>query len=171
MKLGRKIMIIGSGGSGKSTLSRQLSGITGLPIIHLDKEFWQPCWVATPRDEWIKKQTWFVSGEQWIIDGNYDGTMDIRIDKADTIIFLDLSNIVCVLSAIKRRIKYTGKTRPDMNEGCPEKIDFEFIKWIWKFPKVSRPNILEKLEKNKHKNIIILKSRVAVKRFLEEISK
>lgn len=169
MKLGKRIIIIGSGGSGKSTLAMQLKEITGLPVTHLDREFWQAGWVKTPEEEWKEKQIKLVSGEEWIMDGNYDNTMDIRIEKADTIILLDISNIICLFRAIKRRFIYAGKTRPDMNEGCPEKIDLEFVKWIWNFPKVTKPKVMEKLERNKHKNIIILKSRGTVKNFLEDI--
>lgn len=101
-KFGKRIMIIGSPGSGKSTFARQLADITGRPLIHLDKEFWNSGWVETPRAEWRKKQELFISGDEWIIDGNYGGTMLIRMEKADTIICFDLGRLPCVLGYFKR---------------------------------------------------------------------
>ncbi|MDR2096312.1 MAG: hypothetical protein LBP76_12475 [Treponema sp.] len=77
-KLGKRIMIIGSCGSGKTTLAIQLSNILKLPIIHLDKEYWKPGWVETSKEEWENKQNKLVLDENWIIDGNYGGTFDIR---------------------------------------------------------------------------------------------
>ncbi len=105
-----KIIIVGSGGSGKSTYAKQLGIVTGLPVIHLDNEFWRPGWVETPREEWIEKQKQFISGGKWIIDGNYGGTLELRFEAADLVIFLDINRLVCVWSAARR----TGKKRSDL---------------------------------------------------------
>ena len=164
--IGKRIMIIGSPGSGKSTFARKLSQITQLPLIHLDKEFWKDGWIETPRQEWIKKQKQLILGDEWIIDGNYGGTMDIRLEKADTIICFKLSRTVCLLSYFKRVITNIGKVRADMPEGCPEKFDFEFMKYIWNFPKASGKTNIDVLEKNKDKQIIVFKSRKESKQFL-----
>ena len=166
----KRIMLVGSGGSGKSTLARRLGHITNIPVIHLDNEFWQPNWVATPRDRWIEKQKCLISGEKWILDGNYGGTMKMRFEAADTVIFLDINRWVCIYSAIKRWILNYGKTRLDMAKGCPEKIDFEFIKWIYSFPKTSNTTIVSLMEIYKDKNIVILKSRKEMRKFLDEMS-
>ena len=164
--IGRRIMILGSPGSGKSTFARKLSQITQLPLIHLDKEFWKDGWIETPRQEWIKKQKQLILGDEWIIDGNYGGTMDIRLEKADTIICFKLSRTVCLLSYFKRVITNIGKVRADMPEGCPEKFDFEFMKYIWNFPKVSGKTNIDVIEKNKDKQIIVFKSRKESQQFL-----
>ena len=164
--IGKRIMIIGSPGSGKSTFARKLSQITQLPLIHLDKEFWKDGWIETPRQEWIKKQKQLILGDEWIIDGNYGGTMDIRLEKADTIICFKLSRTVCLLSYFKRVITNIGKVRADMPEGCPEKFDFEFMKYIWNFPKVSGKTNIDVIEKNKDKQIIVFKSRKESQQFL-----
>lgn len=92
--IGKRIMVIGSPGSGKSTFSRKLSHITGTPLIHLDKEFWNSGWVETPRDEWVKKQKFLVAGDEWIIDGNYGGTMEIRLGKAYTVICFEFMKYI-----------------------------------------------------------------------------
>jgi adenylate kinase family enzyme len=165
----QKVMIIGSAGAGKSTLARILGARTGLPVVHLDKEFWNPGWVQTPRAEWIEKQERLLAGDRWIVDGNYGGTMDVRIALADTIVFMDFGRTVCLYNVMKRWLTHIGKTRVDMAEGCPEKIDAEFIRWVWDFPKRSRPEILRKIEANQDKKTVTLKTRGEVKRFLESL--
>lgn len=166
----KRIMIIGSGGAGKSTLAREIGRITGIKIIHLDRLFWKPGWISVDEEEWEKTVENIVNGDSWIIDGNYIGTMDIRLDAADTVIYLDFTRTVCLFRAFKRFIKYKRKTRPDITEGCKEKMDLEFIKWIWTFPDKVRPEILRKLEESKNsKNIIILKSNREVRNYLERL--
>jgi adenylate kinase family enzyme len=156
----QRVMIIGSAGSGKSTLSQALGRILDLPVIHLDKYYWKPNWVPTPNDEWDEVVEQLAMKEQWIIDGNYSRTLDIRILRADLIIFMDMPRWLCMYGILKRRVMYHNKTRGDLNEGCPEKIDFEFVKWVWNYRKRSRGKTIEKLEKVKeHKRVIVLRSR------------
>lgn len=165
----QRIAVIGSSGAGKSTLARQLGTILNLPVIHLDTFYWKPGWVETPREEWEVIQQQFVQQEAWIIDGNYATTMDIRFGTADTIIFLDYPRLLCLYRALKRRIQYGGKTRPDMNNGCPEKIDRAHLQWIWNFPTDGRVRAVSKIDQYKEgKRIIILHSPAEAKRFLEE---
>ncbi len=130
----KKITLIGSGGSGKSTLARQLGRELNIEVYHLDALFWKPNWVGVLKDEQRKIQEELVERESWIIDGKYGGTMEIRLHAADTIIFLHISRYICLFRAIKRSIKYRNRTRPDMGEGCNEKLDIEFLKWIWQYP-------------------------------------
>lgn len=169
--LGKRIMVIGSPGSGKSTFSRKLAEIVHIPLIHLDKEYWKSGWVETTRDEWIIKQESLMLGDKWIIDGNYGGTMKMRIEKADTIICFKLSRLVCILSYFKRVLTNINKVRPDMPEGCPEKFDFEFMKYIWRFPKASGLRNLERIRKNDDKNIIIFNKRSEANKYIEELRK
>lgn len=168
--LGERIMVIGSPGSGKSTFSRQLAEITGIPLIHLDKEYWKYGWIETTRTDWIVKQESLISSDKWIVDGNYGGTMEMRLKKADTIICFKLSRVVCILSYFKRVLTNFNKIRLDMPEGCPEKFDFEFMKYIWNFPKTSGLRNLERLEKNNDKKIIVFNKRSEVNKFIREIS-
>jgi adenylate kinase family enzyme len=152
-------MIVGCSGSGKSTLSARLSEVLNLPVIHLDKHYWRPNWVSTPDEEWHKIAQELIMEDKWIIDGNYSGTMDIRVKRADLIIYLDMPRWLCLYRVIKRRIMYNKKTRPDMHEGCPEKIDLEFLQWVWNFRRKNRENLLEKLEQVKKENEIIIVNR------------
>lgn len=167
----KKIVLIGSGGSGKSTLAKQLSRTLGIPVYHLDTLFWKPNWQAVPRAEQQQIQTDLISRDDWIIDGNYGGTMDLRLNAADTIIFLDLPRMTCVYRILKRSIRYRHEARPDMAAGCPEKIDVAFLKWVWRYPDEQRPGIRARLAQvEATKTIIVLKSRKEVRRFIENIA-
>lgn len=163
-------MIIGCGGSGKTTFSRSLHEITGIPLVHLDSLYWKPNWVETDKAEWEKIVASAIDEERWIMDGNYGGTMHIRFEKADTIIFFDRSRYLCLYRAIKRMIVNYGKTRPDMGEGCNERFDWVFLKYIYGYNDTRRPKILGHLEALKAtKNIIILNSEQAVKDYLMQV--
>ena len=165
---GRRIIVLGSAGSGKSTLSTMLGELIGVPVIHLDRLFWNPGWVETPKEEIDKLAIKAASGESWIIDGGYLRTLDFRIERADAIIFIDLSRYICIFRVLRRWIKNYGKTRVDMGEGCPEKMDFTFLKWIWDYPKRSRDNIIGKIYAS-GKSIYHLKSRREVDLFIRNI--
>lgn len=164
----KKIVIIGSGGSGKSTLARDLGKILALPVIHLDSLYWKPNWVETPRDEWVAIQREICSHPKWIVDGNYGGTMEIRLEACDAIVFLDLSRWLCTFRALKRFWKSRGRRRPDMAEGCEERIDWKFLRWVWNYPEVNRPGILTRLrDLEDGKKIHILRNKKEVARFLD----
>lgn len=164
----KRIIVIGCGGAGKSTLSRKLSDKLNIPVYHLDKIFWNRGWIQTPQEEFDIKLKSLVNKDKWIIDGNYIRTLDMRVERADTIIFINMSTYLCLYRAIKRRIMYNGKSRPDMAEGCPEGVDFEFFKWILNYNKKIRPEILEKLKKYNDKTVIILNGKKEVKDFINK---
>ncbi len=168
----KRVLIIGSGGAGKSTLARTMGEVTGLPVIHLDREHWGPGWSEPPRDEWATKVAALAGREQWVMDGNYGGTMQARIAAADTIVFLDLPRGVCVWRAFKRSTLLKGRPREDMAEGCEERVDFTFLKWIWDYPKSRRPGILAMLRaaRTDGKRVYRLRSQRAVDRFLRRLA-
>ncbi len=168
----KRIAIIGSSGAGKSTLARQLGTLLALPVIHLDTLFWQPGWIETPRDRWNAIQEQLISQETWIIDGNYRSSLNIRLAAADTIIFLDFPMLLCLYRALKRRFQYAGRSRPDMNEGCPERIDWGHLKWIWNYPRDGRVSAIEKIQKfSSGRETITLYGPKQVKQFLQEVEK
>lgn len=171
MHLGHRIMIIGCGGAGKSTLARQLGEITGLPVTHLDIEHWHPNWVATPKEEWRRKVEELVQQDRWIIDGNYTGTLPIRMAAAETIIVLDYPWWLCLWRVLKRQIIYRGRTRPDLTPGCIEQLDREFLKWVCiDFPRRSRPRLLGLLEEYREgRQILIHRSPGETQRWLKEL--
>ena len=165
----KRIIVIGSGGAGKSTFATKLGHLLDLQVIHLDKLFWKPGWVEPPRDEWLQTVTELVNRDSWIIDGNYSGTLDVRIQKCDTIIFLDMPRLLCLWRILKRNLQYRRGGRPDMAEGCREKLDYEFVSWVWNYSRRSRPRIMEKLRKHSEgKRVVWLRSDADVKKFLSE---
>ncbi|MDA5559890.1 DNA topology modulation protein [Exiguobacterium sp. MMG028] len=166
----KRIMIIGSGGAGKSTLARQLGERLHLDVYHLDALMWRPGWVMAPREERIDIQQQLVKKDQWIIDGNFRNTLDLRLQAADTVILIDLPRIVCVYRVLKRVARYRGTTRPDMGTSCEEKLDFAFLKWVWNFPNVQRPQLLRQIQQHpKQPNLVHLKSSRAVRNYLKSI--
>lgn len=166
----QKVLIIGSCGSGKSVFAKRLGSATGLPVIHLDTHFWKPGWVETPKDVWPETVAELLKGDSWIIDGNYSGTMEMRLEHCDTAIFLDMPRTVCTWRVLKRAYAHRGKTRPDLAPGCPEKIDLEFLKWTWNYPTRSRPRVLEKLRRVADRvRIVTLTSDREKERFLTSL--
>jgi adenylate kinase family enzyme len=163
----KRIMVIGSGGAGKSTFSNRLGEILGIEVIHLDQEYWRAGWVEPPKDVWRRKVEELVGGGEWIIDGNYSGTLDVRLAACDTIIFLDLPRTVCLWRVLKRVAASYGETRPDMAEGCKEQFDLKFLLWIWNYASRSRPKVLAAIEKHSAgKEVFRLRSPAAVEKFL-----
>jgi adenylate kinase family enzyme len=166
----RRVLVIGSGGSGKSTFSTRLGELLNLEVHHLDKLFWHPGWVETPRDEWLKIVTELTDRDSWILDGNFSGTLDVRMQKADTVIFLDMSRWLCLWRIITRVMRYRDGTRPDMAEDCRERFNFEFISWIWNYPRRSKPKVVKLLAQHAEgKKIVWLRSRAEVENFLTDL--
>ena len=151
----RRVVILGPGASGKSTLAIHLGEITGLPVIELDKVFWRPGLAATPRDQWIKLQERLVEANGWIIDGDlgpYDA-VEVRLKAADTVIFLDFSLIRCAWRAIRR---------------SRERADF----WLWllRYRRQSRPFLVEAIVKYAgHATLYVIRNPKALRRFVADI--
>ncbi|MCB0414649.1 MAG: hypothetical protein KDD50_09975 [Bdellovibrionales bacterium] len=118
-----------------------MSRKTQLPLIHLDQQYWNPGWVETSAEEWRKKIIDLVEQDEWIMDGNYASTFNLRFPKADTIIYLDYSRPVALYRALKRTLKLHGKVRQDMASDCPERFNWEFLQYVWSFHKLHRPKI------------------------------
>ena len=164
-----RIMIIGCGGSGKSTLARQLGEKTGLPVVHLDQLFWTPGWVSVSKEEFDRRHREAMAREKWIIDGNFDRTIPERITRCDTVVYLDFSRFACLMGVAKRILTTYGTVRPDMGEGCPERFDWEFLQWVWNFNKNKREKNYRLLKDAQGIQVIILKNRRQVKKFLHSI--
>lgn len=161
-----RIVIIGCGGAGKSTLAQQLGKKLNIPVVHLDKIFWKPGWVEMDKDEFDELHCQELAKDKWIMDGNFNRTMPERIARCDTVIYLDFSRFACIRGVVKRVLTTYGTVRPDMGEGCPERIDFEFLKWVWNYNRDKRERNYRLLNEASHAQTIILKNRRAVKQFL-----
>jgi len=165
-------MIIGCGGSGKSTLAKELQQILQFEVIHLDQYYWKPNWVESHKVEWKEIVNDLLKKDSWIMDGNYGGTMDLRIEHTDMIVFLDISTWKCLLRVLKRTFKFWGRKRDEMSEGCNERLDLIFIHYIltFKFRKIKR--IIRKLNGlGSDKKIFILKDQKQKIEFLTYIKK
>lgn len=167
----RRIMIMGSAGSGKSTLARALSEKTGIEAIHLDSVFWKPGWIMSEKQEQVQIHDVLMEKDAWIIEGNYCATIEKRAQKADLAIYLDMPLAQCMYRVIKRYLLNRGKSRPDMAEGCPEKIDIEFIKYILYYHREKKYEHLDLLHKYAdYDKIIMLSGTDHINRFLETFS-
>ena len=164
-----RILIIGCGGAGKSTLARQLGEKTGLPVVHLDQLFWHPGWVESTKDEIDAKIMEELGKPRWIMDGNYNRTLPLRLEKCDTVIYLDFSRFACLFGVLKRVLTTYGTVRPDMAEGCPERFDLDFLKWVWNFNKNKRERNYRLLKEAEGIETIVLKNRRQVRKFLDRI--
>ena len=112
--VGRRVIVTGLAGSGKSTFSLALAAKTGLPVIHLDLHFWKPGWVEPLDTEWREKQSAVLAGDAWIADGNYHETLDLRLERADTVVFLDLPWWRCSGRALLRGFRMPN----ELPQGC-----------------------------------------------------
>lgn len=128
-----RIAILGHSGSGKSTLARELGQRYDLPVLHFDAIHFRPGWVETTREEKREKVRAFLAAhpEDWVIDGNYLRVCpEERFSAADVILYLDFPRGLCLLRVLRRWRENLGKTRPDMAPGCPEKVDWAFVRWV-----------------------------------------
>lgn len=159
----KKVIVIGCPGSGKSTFSRKLHNVTGIPLFHLDMMYWNSDRTTVEKTVFFERLSKTIQMDEWIIDGNYGSTMELRLQACDTVIFLDYPLDVC-LEGIKAR---RGKPRPDMpwieNE---DEEDAEFIAFIKNFNFQSRPEVMELLVKYSYKDIYVFKSRNETEEFL-----
>src|SRR6202521_6363060 len=144
----QRVLVIGISGAGKSTFSRALAPKTGLPLIHLDREFWQPGWKITPRETWRAKVADLVARDAWIMDGSFGASLDLRLPRADTVIWFDYPRVRCLRRVAWRVLTTYGRVRPDLAPGCPEQLDWEFLRYVWDFNANSRPTIVTALQQS-----------------------
>jgi adenylate kinase family enzyme len=173
-QVGRRIVVTGLAGAGKSTFSKALSAKTGLPLIHLDLEFWKPGWVEPSDDEWRAKQLEVLAGDEWIADGNYHETLALRLERADTVVFLDTAWWTCARRAFVR-----GLRRPPgsiMPEGCVDSAwrrlrDEWGIVWrVWRGRRSERERELGIVaEHGKHVALHVIRSRRAAHELLDRL--
>lgn len=166
----KKIMVIGCCGSGKSTLSKKLAQKLNLPLVHLDMLNWCGNWECIPQQAFDDLLLAELQKEAWIIEGNYNRTIELRLQYCDTVIYLDYPRLTCLLGVLKRVIAYHGRTRSDMGGNCPEKFDLDFLKFVWNFNQNHREHYLKLLSEQTDKNVIILRNRKEGATFLKQMN-
>lgn len=173
--MGNRIMVIGvSAGVGKSTFARKLGEALHLSVYHLDTLYWKPNWVEASTEEFSTAQQEIVNQPQWIMEGNYSKTFEIRAEHADTIIYLERPRYICLYRVIKRWVTHIGKTRPDMGVGCKEKIDWDFIKFIFTTYYPRKKRMMKRLQLFQmlgSKKVIILKSKQEINSYIKNSKK
>jgi adenylate kinase family enzyme len=170
----QRVLVMGSSGSGKSTFVRRLADITGLPSVSIDAIFWKPGWVASATQEFQLRMLAATQQPRWIMDGNYtaSGTGELRRELADTVIWFDLPRITCMLGIFRRIAVSYGQVRPEMAAGCPEKIDFEFFRYVWDYRRQQRPKLLEYFEGLlADQTLICFTKRIQADRYLNDLAR
>lgn len=143
----RRVLVLGCPGAGKSTLARTLGEALSLPVVHLDKLWWKSGWINRTAEEFDALLDAVLLGEDWVIDGNYLRTLPRRLERCDAVVLLDYPRRLCLFRALRRILTWRGRTRPDMAADCPERLDGEFVRWIWDFPRTQRPQVLDLLDR------------------------
>lgn len=165
-----KMNVFGPPGSGKSTLAGDIGALLDIHVVHLDSLGWNPNWILASRDEFAERLECLKEHDSYVVDGNWTKTIDLRVADLDTLIYIDVPTRISLFRIIKRYFQNRGTTRPDMKEGCPDKLDFEFIKYTFLFNKNKRNCLLEMINShNNDKEIIILKSQSDKKEFLKRL--
>jgi adenylate kinase family enzyme len=141
----QRILVMGSSGSGKSTFARRLSAATGIPVVSLDALFWQPGWKPSEAAAFGERVAEAARQPRWIMDGNYisHGAGLLRRQLADAVLWFDLPRRICMIGILTRIARSYGRVRPEMAEGCPEKIDTEFFHYVWTYRDRQRPKLVE----------------------------
>jgi adenylate kinase family enzyme len=167
----RRALVIGNSGAGKSTFARALACKSALPLIHLDHEFWRPGWDITPRAAWRAKVAELVARDSWIMDGNYYSSLDLRLPRADAVFWFDYPRSICLSRVLWRVATTYGRVRPDMAEGCAERLDLPFLRYVWGFNGAERPGIAAALERyGAHLVPMIFRRDADVRRFLDTLA-
>lgn len=169
----KRVIVIGGNGSGKTTMSRSLSEITGLPLTHLDSLYWTDGWVPRAREEFDALLASELEKDEWILDGNMRRTLPLRLQYCDTVVYLDFSGMRCFFGTLTRVIRNRGRVRPDMGGDCREKLDIRtwgFIFSTLKFNKVNRKNMYERIAEHPEVTLIVLKNRRQVNKFLQNLA-
>ncbi|MCB0421279.1 MAG: hypothetical protein KDD61_09795 [Bdellovibrionales bacterium] len=171
LKQTKRILVVGCSGSGKSTLTRHLENIFDLPAIHMDIHFWNSGWVETPANVWREKVEGLVDQPRWIMDGTFANSFDLRMPRAEAIVILDFPPLLCLWRAFFRVLKYKKSDhRPDMAEGCHERMDWEFYKYILTYRRIVYPKILSALNEYRcEEKAIFLKGQRQVDQFLKQL--
>ncbi len=162
--IGDKILILGCPGSGKSTFARALAAKKGLPLVHLDNVWWRADGTHIPREEFDRALDEILQGEKWIMDGDYSRTYEVRVRAADTVIFLDYPEEVCMAGIVAR----VGQARPDM-PWTETALDTELVAQVQNYRRDNRPTVLALLQKYPDKRSLIFTSREEAARWLSDL--
>lgn len=165
-----RLMVIGCSCAGKSTFSRRLAKITGLPLTHLDRLYWKSGWIEEDKQIFKAKQKNIVMQESWIIDGNFRSTMEMRLERAQIVYRFKIGTLACLQGYAKRLIQSKLKVkRTDITEGCEQKFDWDFLKFITGFSRNQEKLADEILKNYPYVKVITFYSRKQAERYLDRL--
>ncbi|MBN8237371.1 topology modulation protein [Halobacillus kuroshimensis] len=172
----KRVMILGvSSGVGKSTLAREMGKRLDLPVYHLDALHWEPGWKEADPDVFAARQKAVTAGDEWIIEGNYRPTYNIRAARADTIVYVELPLRVCLYRVLRRWWQFRGRSRPDLGAGCEERLDYGFLSFVVTTYRRRKKEMQERLLKfqleNPSREVIQLKNKREIHAFLDDVSR
>ncbi|MEY9163971.1 adenylate kinase family enzyme [Sinorhizobium fredii] len=146
----KRILVVGCSGGGKTTLARGLSTRFDLPFVSMDREFfWLPGWVSRPRAEQRAMITARVDEPEWIMDGTNSSSFDLRLPRTEIVFWVRMPRLLCLSGALRRWLQWRGQARPEMADGCPERVNWEFVRYIWTFERRYAPIIAAGLKEHR----------------------
>jgi adenylate kinase family enzyme len=164
----KRIAIIGCGGSGKTTIGRQLADLINAPITHLDAAYYNDNWSTMDPEKFAALQEELVAADTWVIDGNYASTLPIRLKRADTVLFLDLPGVTCLWGIAQRRFRYRGGQHD--NSGVYDRVTWGFVKYVWGYRREMAPRVRALIgEHAQHADVRIITSRHAANQMLTQM--
>lgn len=169
----KRILILGSIGSGKTTLANSIQKKKKLSVYHLDKEYWLPNWTRPDFQIWEEKIAKFVSEEEWVIEGNYIETLPSRLERADLVIMLDIPTRICIRGLFWRTLKGQFFRRKDLGVGCKDafnKAYQELVEWAKSFKTIYYPALMQVISQYPQVDVKIFKTRSSAKQFIERLT-
>lgn len=165
----KKVAVLGCGGSGKSYVARALGTLRDAPVTHLDAVFYDSRWNELQMPEFEARQRALVAEPSWVIDGNYNATLPVRLHACDTVVFLDLPAITCLWGALVRQLRH-GAGQNDTT-GEYNRMHWGVVRYIRTYRKRMRPKVLRKIEEHaQHARVVTLTSRCQVRRWLSDVT-
>jgi len=162
-------LVLGPGGAGKSTLAIELARRLDVPLIHLDREFWLPGWVKPDSEVWHRRVTELAAGDAWVMDGNYSGSLHLRLPRATGVLLLVPSRWRCLTGVVSRGMRSRAGARPDLPQGCDDGLPtLEFLHWIATYRRRALPRVRRHLAEHPGLEVHEFVSRSAAWEWLEE---
>ncbi|MEC4020477.1 topology modulation protein [Streptomyces sp. H27-D2] len=165
----KKVAIVGCGGSGKSYLARQVGKILDAPVTHLDAAFYDDEWNALPMEKFSEVQRGLVAKPRWVIDGNYNSTLQIRLEACDTVVLMDVSTPAALWGIVSRQIRHGAGHK---GNGVHNRIHWGVIKYVATYRRKMRPRVMMKIEEFAagHAEVVLLTSRRHTRRWLQQLA-
>ena len=164
----KKVAIIGCGGSGKSHVSRHLGRTLAAEVTHLDAVYYDDEWNPLPPEKFEAVQRQLVSAPAWVIDGNYNSTLSIRLQACDTAVFLDLPTWQCLWGIFSRQASHGAGQKQG---GVYNRLTWNFVKYVATYRRRMRPKALAQFDQHaQHATVVRLRSRRHVRRWLAEVA-